>query len=86
MKIIDITTQEEFDALPDVFDEYTQINIRSKANVWITVNKARESSHVEARGSSHVVALGSSHVEAIAEPRIARETAQLNMFHQGNCK
>jgi len=86
MKIIDITTQEEFDALPDVFDEYTQINIRSKANVWITVNKARESSHVVARESSHVVARGSSHVDAIAEPRIARETAQLNMFHQGNCK
>jgi hypothetical protein len=72
MKIINITTQEEFDALPDAFDEYTQINIRSKANVWITVNKAwesshvvaRESSHVEAWESSHVVARGSSHVVA----------------------
>jgi len=59
-----VRTQAELDALPDTFAEYTVIEIRSPSDQWITVAKARESSHVVARESSHVVARESSHVEA----------------------
>ena len=65
MKTIIVRTQAELDALPDRFDEYTVIEIRSKPeDRYIQVTKARESSRVEARGSSSVVAWESSRVEA----------------------
>jgi hypothetical protein len=64
MKTIIVKTQAELDALPDSFSEFTIIEIRSDPGVWISVTKARGSSHVVAWGSSHVEAWGSSHVEA----------------------
>jgi hypothetical protein len=72
MKTITIKTQAEWNALPDGFDEYTEIQIKSDASFWLKIDKmiknayvvAWESSHVEARESSHVEARGSSHVEA----------------------
>ena len=55
MKEIYIKTQEELDALPDKFDEYTRIVIKD-SNGWIYVKKARGNSSVEARENSSVVA------------------------------
>ena len=51
MKTIIVKTQAELDALPDKFDEYTTIEIRSNPALWLSVSKARGSSHVEAWGS-----------------------------------
>jgi len=62
MKIIIIKTQKEFDALPEMFEEYTRIEIR--VAIRITINKAWGNSHVVARENSHVVARENSHVEA----------------------
>jgi hypothetical protein len=39
MKIIVIKTQSELDALPDSFDEQTEIQIRSDKDVWIREKK-----------------------------------------------
>ena len=65
MKTIIVRTQAELDALPDRFDEYTVIEIRSKPeDRYIQVTKAWESSRVVARDSSRVVARDSSSVEA----------------------
>ncbi len=64
MKTVIVKTQAEFDALPAKFDEYTIVEIRSDANIWITVNKCPDSSRVVARDSSRVVARESSSVVA----------------------
>lgn len=64
MKTIVIKTQAELDALPDSFNEYTVIEIRSDPNTFIKVTKACESSRVEALDSSRVEAWGSSSVVA----------------------
>ena len=73
MKTIIVRTQAELDKLPNSFDEYTIIEIRSEPNTRLIVNKARESSHVVARESSHVVARGSSHV-------VARESSHVEAW------
>ena len=62
MATIIIRAQEEFDALPDKFTEFTYIEIRSPKR--IIINKARGNSSVEAWGNSSVVAWGNSSVEA----------------------
>ena len=64
MKEIIVTSQEELDALPDEFDEYTVIKINSPAGLWLTVRRARDNSSVEAWGNSYVVACDNSSVEA----------------------
>ena len=70
MKIIVVTSQQEFDALPLSFDEDTRIEITANQRVTVSVDRSNGlveawgSSHVVARESSHVVARESSHVEA----------------------
>ena len=64
VKTIVIKTQAELDALPDSFEEFTVIEIRSSPDILISVKKAWESSRVVAWGSSSVVARESSRVEA----------------------
>jgi len=59
---ITVTTQAELDALPDKFEEWTRIYIKSETR--IIVHKARGNSSVEARGNSSVEAWGNSSVEA----------------------
>ncbi len=63
MKEIIITTQVELDVLPDHFDEYTRILIKSTTSSLVVI-KARGNSSVEARGNSSVVARENSSVEA----------------------
>jgi len=70
MKTIIIKTQAELDALPDSFSEFTVIEIRSDPATIISINKARDSSSVEAYGSSRVVAYGSSRVVAYGSSRV----------------
>ena len=62
MQKIIIRTQAEFDALPEKFDEYTQIII--KAKLKISIIKARGNSSVVARENSSVVAWENSSVVA----------------------
>ena len=63
MKEITIKSQQEYDALPKSFDEYTRIIIDC-GEKWVRHSVARENSHVEARENSHVIAWGNSHVIA----------------------
>ena len=79
MKTIIVRTQAELDALPDRFDEYTVIEIRSKPeDRYIQVTKAWESSRVVARDSSRVVARESSRVVARDSSRVvARESSRV---------
>jgi len=62
MNEIIITNQNEIDNLPDSFEIYTIIKIKSKNT--IVVRKARDNSHVQARDNSHVEARDNSHVQA----------------------
>ena len=78
--MLTIHSQQEFDNLPDKFDDFTYIYIKSVPSIKIFVGKARENSSVvawenssveawenssvEARGNSSVVARGNSSVEA----------------------
>jgi hypothetical protein len=64
MTTITIKTQAEIEALPDSFNEFTKINIKSTAETLIQINKSIKSAVFVAWGSSHVVAHGSSHVTA----------------------
>jgi len=65
VKEITVTTQDELDALPSKFDEYTRIYIKGGArDNRIAVKVARENSSVEAWENSSVVARGNSSVEA----------------------
>jgi hypothetical protein len=64
MKTVVIKKQSDLDALPDSFEEFTTIEIRSENSDWLYVKKDWDNSSVEAKGSSKVVALGNSRVEA----------------------
>jgi len=61
MKTIIIKTQKELDKLLDGYDEYTEIHIKSSADIWLTIQKTPENSKIVLRGSSHAVLRGSSH-------------------------
>ncbi len=63
MKEIIITTQVELDVLPDHFDEYTRILIKSTTSSLVVI-KARGNSSVVAWGNSSVEARGNSSVVA----------------------
>jgi hypothetical protein len=56
MKTVVIKKQSDLDALPDSFEEFTTIEIRSENSDWLYVKKAL--------GNSNVVAFGNSSVEA----------------------
>jgi len=64
MKTIEIKTQKELDKLPDSFNEFTCIEIRSDKTIRIEVTKHRSNSQVRACDSSQVTAYGSSQVTA----------------------
>lgn len=68
MRDILIKTQEEFDALPISFKEFTRILIQGSITISISRGNsyvvAWENSHVLAKGNSHVEAWENSHVEA----------------------
>jgi len=66
--VITIRTQREWDELPELFDEFTVIEIRSEE--WVKIRKTPENSRVEAWGSSRVEARGSSRVEARGSSRV----------------
>jgi hypothetical protein len=73
---ITIKTQEEFDALPNIFDEFTVVQILSKK--VITVNRTPINSKIEALGNSQVIAWGSYRIEARNSSRIvARHSSQV---------
>ena len=77
MSII-IKTQIEWDALPAEFSNYTVIEIRSGADIWLIVKSVPTNAHVEARESAHVVARGSAHVEARESAHVvARDSAHV---------
>jgi hypothetical protein len=81
MKTIIVKTQSDLDSLPQKFDEYTVIEIRSDPGTWLKVTKARGSSRVEARGSSQVEAWDSSRVEARDSSRVeARDSSQVEAW------
>ena len=61
MKTIVVRSQEEFDALPERFDEFMYIHIKN-ANGWIVVKRAWENSNVVARENSNVEAWENSMV------------------------
>jgi hypothetical protein len=65
MRKIIVTTQAEFDALPNAFAELTRIYVKNDpAAGRLVVNKAWGNSSVEAWGNSSVEAWGNSSVEA----------------------
>jgi len=61
MTHIVITTQADFDALPDRFEAYTIIEIRAKS---IVISGRRDNSSIEARDNSSVRARDNSSIEA----------------------
>lgn len=78
METIIIKTQEEFDALPKRFNEYTVVEIRSDDSFWLIVKKCPELSSVEVWGSSSVEVWGSSSVVARELSRVvARESSSV---------
>ena len=65
MKTIIVKTQAELDALPEKFEEYTQIQIHGGTRCdRIIVRQAYGNSSVKAYGNSSVAAWGNSSVEA----------------------
>jgi len=65
MKEIIVKTQQEFDALPSVFEEHTRIVIQNNpSDGRIQIKKSCGNSSVVAWGNSSVAALGNSSVEA----------------------
>jgi hypothetical protein len=81
MRTIIVTTQTEWDALPEKFGEPTEVRIQSDPNVWLTIKKCPGSSRVEAWGSSRVVARGSSRVVARGSSRVvAREWSRVEAW------
>jgi hypothetical protein len=85
MKEIIVTTQQELDALPDRFDEYTNIVIKGKRYDWIAVNKARENSSVEARENSSVEAWENSSVVARENSSVvARENSSVEAWENSS--
>ena len=69
MKTILIRTQQEFDALPDSFSEFTEIQIRSKE--LIVIKKAYNNSSVVAYDNSSVEAYKNSSVVAYDNSSVA---------------
>src|SRR5438128_2445762 len=63
MSKIVVTSQKEYDALPDSFDLYTIIELKMDVGA-LEIRRVPENGHVVARESSHVEAWESSHVEA----------------------
>ena len=93
MKIIEIRTQAELDALPKRFEEPTRIKILGGTPCGrIVVRTTWGSAHVEARGSAHVEAWESAHVEAWESAhveawgnallRILNDNVQLKIYQQ----
>ena len=77
MKIINIKTQAEFDALPNKFKEPTLIKILGGTFFdRIVVKKARESAHVVAWESAHVEARGNALL------RVLDSKVQLKIYQQ----
>ena len=62
-----ITTQVEWDALPEQFEEPTEIEIRSPANVWIKVLRTPGQSTVWADGQNAI------HVESVNSHIFAKD-------------
>ena len=62
MQVIKITSQAEWDALQDQFEEGTELHIESAER--ITINRTPQKSSVVVKGSSSVVAWGNSSVVA----------------------
>ena len=78
MKVITIKTQKEFDKLPDKFDEYMVIEIKSSENIVICIKRAWENSSVIARENSSVIARENSSVEARGNSSVeARENSSV---------
>ena len=63
MKQIFITTQAEYNKLPDRFDEYTEVIIRDTKE-WVVVRKTWGNATVRAWGNATVRASGNATVEA----------------------
>jgi hypothetical protein len=81
MNEITIKTQKEFNELPNFFDCYTRIIIKSNNSIKLVVNKRIKNAHVVARGSSHVVAWESSHVVARGSSHVeARESSHVEAW------
>ncbi len=59
-----VTTQAEWDALPESFPEYTEIKIRSTQGVWISIHTSPKNATVTAYGSATVRAYDSATVTA----------------------
>lgn len=84
-----ITSQDQWDALPAKFPDYTIIEIRTGGEIVITSTpansrvEARGSSSVEARESSRVVAWGSSRVVAWGSSRVVA-WGQTTTHHRSN--
>ena len=77
--MITITTQREWNELPELFDVFTMIEIRSEE--WIRIRKTPEKSHVLARDSSRVVARDSSRVVARDSSRVeARDSSRVTAW------
>jgi hypothetical protein len=75
MKTIVVHTQKEFNALPDRFDEYTVIEIRSTDRISVTAKgnsqvTARDNSQVTAYDNSQVTACGNSQVTACENSQV----------------
>jgi hypothetical protein len=92
MKTIIIKNQAELDVLPDAFEEFTTIEIRTENRVAVRKHRensrirvlgrgwvgARGDSRVEARENSQVVAWGNSRVEACGNSWVkARENSRV---------
>jgi len=81
MKTIEIKTQKELDKLPDSFNEFTCIEIRSDKTIRIEVTKHRSNSQVRACDSSQVTAYGSSQVTACDSSQVrACDSSQVTAY------
>lgn len=75
MNVIVIKTQAEIDALPDRFDTYTRIEIRSSVGERISIKKSRENSSVVAWENSSVVAYQFALIAVLAATVIIKHLA-----------
>ena len=83
LREIIIKTQDDLDALPNAFEEYTTIKIC--ATEIITIRETRDNSHVEALGNSRVEALGNSRVEASGNSRVvARDNSHVEAWEDSH--
>ncbi len=63
MNEITITSQLEWDSLPDSFDEHTNINIRIPGDIWLLIRRIPKNSSAVLRGNSSAELWGSSSAE-----------------------